>query len=75
MKIGPRYLSKSQSFPDSAAEKAALSASLANAPGVLSMGTIEEHRKGGYRASIEVDRARLDDFIAHMDEQGWMDGF
>lgn len=74
MKIGPRYLHKSKSFSDSKVEKAELSASLASAPGLLSIESIVGHHKGGHRATLEVDRSRLDDFLTYMDSQGWMDG-
>lgn len=73
MKIGPRYLHRTQHFSDSDTEKAALITALAGAPGVLSIAAIEGHHKGGHRASLEVDRDQLDDFIAHMDSNGWMD--
>lgn len=75
MKICPRYLHKSRSFSDSQEEQAALSASLASAPGLLSTEAIEEHRKGGNLATLEVDRSRLDDFLKHMNSQGWIDAF
>lgn len=75
MKIGPRYLHKSKSFSDPKEEKAALSASLASAPGLLSVEAIKEHHKGGNFAILEVDRSRLDDFLKYMDSQGWMDAF
>ncbi len=75
MKIGPRYLSKRISFSDIASERAALLASLEAAPGIVVIEGLEPHLKGGHRASLMIDSARLDDFIAHMDAQGWMDGF
>ncbi len=74
MKIGPRYLHSHQSFSESEVEKAALLASLTHAPGVLSIEAIEAHYKGGHRVTLDVDRARLDDFIAYMESQGWLDG-
>ncbi len=49
-------------------------ASLAEAPGLLSIGVVEQHHKGGHRVVLDVDHARLDDFIAHMNSQGWLDG-
>jgi hypothetical protein len=75
MKIGPRYLSKRTSFPSLTEERAALLASLEAAPGIVVIEGLEPHLKGGHRASLMIDGARLDDFIAHMDSQGWMDGF
>jgi hypothetical protein len=74
MRIGPRYLHKSLSFPDPSAEKDALSTSLEGAPGMVSVHGVEPHHKGGHRASLEVDQVLLNDFITHMDAQGWMDG-
>lgn len=73
MKIGPRYLHKSRSFSAPKEEKAALSASLVSAPGLLSVEAIERHHKGGNLATLEVDLSRLDDFLKYMDTQGWMD--
>ena len=75
MKICPRYLHKSMSFFDSKEEQAALSASLASAPGLLATGAFEEHRKGGNLAPLEVDSSRLDDFLKHMESHGWIDGY
>ena len=74
MRIGPRYLHKNQSFFEPEAERTALLVSLKHAPGVLSIEGVEGHHKGGHKVSLEVDRAQLDDFIAHMDSQGWIDG-
>lgn len=74
MRIGPRYLHKQLSFPEPRAEKSALLASLNGAPGLISIYDVEPHHKGGHRASLEVDQVRLNDFITHMDAQGWMDG-
>jgi len=48
--------------------------SLADAPGLLAIGGIERHHKGGHRVSLDVDYARLSDFMAYMDSQGWLDG-
>lgn len=56
-------------------ERAALVNALATAPGVRFTGLIEPDPKGGHRASLEIDRDLLDQFIAHMDSRGWMDGF
>ena len=75
MKIGPRFLSKQTNFSDVTAERAALLTSLEAAPGMDAIEGLEPHLKGGHRASLMIDGARLDDFIAHMDAQGWMDGF
>ncbi|WP_147284410.1 hypothetical protein [Pseudacidovorax intermedius] len=74
MKIAPRYLHKSLSFPEPSAEKAALLSSLEGAPGLVLVDHVEPHHKGGYRVLLEVDQVLLDDFITHMDAQGWMDG-
>jgi len=74
MKIGPRYLHGKRSFSEPSLERAALMASLAEAPGLLSIGAVEPHHKGGHRVALDVDHARLDDFIAHMNAQGWLDG-
>lgn len=75
MKIGPRYLHKSRSFSGSMEETAALSESLASAPGLLSIEAIEKHHKGGNLATLEVDGSCLDDFLKYMDSQGWIDAF
>lgn len=74
MRIGPRYLHKSLSFPDLSAEKDALLTSLECAPGLVSIHGVEPHHKGGHRTPLEVDQVLLSDFIAHMDTQGWIDG-
>ncbi|MGJ7558828.1 hypothetical protein ACSFBI_33150 [Variovorax sp. RB3P1] len=75
MRIAPRYLhKKSLSFPDPSAEKAALLTSLEGAPGLVSVHGVEPHHKGGHRALLEVDQILLDEFITHMDAQGWVDG-
>ncbi|MBS0430740.1 MAG: hypothetical protein JSR41_25930 [Proteobacteria bacterium] len=74
MKIAPRYLHKSLLFAESSAEKGALLISLEGAPGLVSVDSVEPHHKGGHRALLEVDKVLLDDFITHMDAQGWMDG-
>jgi hypothetical protein len=73
MRIGPRYLHKSLSFPDLSAEKDALLTSLEGAPGLVSIHGLQPHHKGGHRASLEVDQVLLNDFITHMAAQGWMD--
>ena len=73
MRIGPRYLHKSLSFPDPSAEKDALLTSLEGAPGLVSVYGVELHHKGGHRASLEVDQGLLNGFVSHMDAQGWMD--
>ena len=75
MKIGPRYLSKRIRFADAISERAALLASLEAAPGIAAVESVEPHLKGGHRASLVIDQARLNDFIVYMDAQGWMDGF
>lgn len=75
VKIGPRYVSKRATFVSADVERAALLDALATAPGVMFTGLIEPHLKGGHRASLEIDRDLLDQFIAHMDSRGWMDGF
>lgn len=75
MKIGPRYLSRQTSSLDIAAERAALLASLEAAPGIVVIEGLEPHLKGGHRASLMIDGARLDDFVAYMDAQGWLDEF
>ncbi len=74
MRIGPRYLSKRTSFPSLAKERTALLASLEAAPGIVAVEVLKAHIKGGHRASLVIDQTKLDDFIAHMDAQGWMDG-
>lgn len=74
MKLGPRYLHQKLSFAEPALERVALMRSLADAPGLLAIGGIERHHKGGFRASLDVDDALLDDFIAYMNSQGWLDG-
>jgi hypothetical protein len=75
MRIGPRYVPKGTTYASADVEKAALLEALATAPGLIFTGLIEPHLKGGHRASLEIDRDLLDEFIAHMDSQGWMDGF
>lgn len=75
VKIGPRYVPKRTTFVSADVEKAALLDALATAPGVMFTGLIERHRKGGHRVPLEIDRDLLDQFIAHMDAHGWMDGF
>lgn len=75
MKIGPRYLHKHSDFPNASDERDALLRSLKGAPGLLAIRSIEPHRKGGHRAALEVDQGLLDEFIRHMDAQGWFDGF
>lgn len=62
------------SFAEPALERVALMTSLADAPGLLAIGVIERHHKGGHRVSLDVDYALLDDFIAYMNSQGWLDG-
>ena len=74
IEIGPRYLSKRTRFSSVTEERTALLASLESAPGVVTVNVLEPHLKGGHRASLVIDKARLDDFIAYMDVQGWMDG-
>ncbi|MDR6731730.1 hypothetical protein J2W86_004311 [Delftia lacustris] len=74
MKLGPRYLNRKLSFAEPALERVALMKSLADAPGLLAIGGIERHHKGGHRVSLDVDYARLSDFMAYMDSQGWLDG-
>ena len=75
MKLGPRYVHKSMSFSNSAQERVALLASLASAPGLLSVENVAEHRKGGNLATLEIDHSCLDDFLTYMDSQGWIDSF
>lgn len=72
MKIGARYLPKRAEFPDTNSEQTALLRSLNGAPSVVAVEGVEPHFKGGHRASLVIDRARLDDFIAFMDAQGWL---
>lgn len=73
VKIGPRYVSKRTTFVSADVERAALLDALATAPGVMFVERIEPHLKGGHRASLEIDRELLDQFIVHMDSPGWMD--
>jgi hypothetical protein len=75
VKIGPRYVSKRAAFVSADVEKVTLLDALATAPGVMFTGLIEPHFKGDHRASLEIDSDLLDQFIAHMDSRGWMDGF
>ncbi|MGE8399408.1 MAG: hypothetical protein ACN6NZ_05665, partial [Burkholderiales bacterium] len=63
MKLGPRYLNRKLSFAEPALERVALMKSLADAPGLLAIGGIERHHKGGHRVSLDVDYARLNDFM------------
>ncbi|BFO54905.1 hypothetical protein AVXHC19_17080 [Acidovorax sacchari] len=74
MKIGPRFVSKFMVYDGMSAERAALEHTLATAPGLIAVQRIEPHRKGGRQASLEIERTLLDQSIAHMDSQGWMDG-
>ncbi len=73
VRIGPRYVPKGTTFASADLEEAALQEALTTAPGVVFIGLIEPHLKGGHRASLEIDRDLLDQFIAHMDSRGWMD--
>jgi hypothetical protein len=75
MKIGPRYLRIRESFANFTAEREALGRTLANAPGVISVDSIESHWKGGHRVWMDVDRPLLDDFLLYMEVEGWIDGF
>lgn len=50
----------------------ALRQTLAGAPGVMDVHSIEPHLKGGYRTLFDLDMARLDAFIAEVERAGWM---
>ena len=49
-----------------------LNQDLASAPGVDDFSVIERHPKGGYRVTLEISDAQLEDFIAHLEAQNWM---
>ena len=45
---------------------------LRSAPGVISVGEVEPHRKGGFRAVFDLDHDYLDSFIAELERNDWM---
>ena len=53
-------------------EQYMLSEALASAPGVQDFSILERHPKGGYRVTLEISDAQLDEFIAHLEATNWM---
>jgi hypothetical protein len=57
------------------AEMDALLSAIRRAPGVESTRGVEPHPKGGHIASVTIQKSRYEDFMAHMDVEGWALGW
>lgn len=72
MRTYQRLIRRSGATTYEVAEQAMLNQDLASAPGVDDFSVIERHPKGGYRVTLEISDAQLEDFIAHLEAQNWM---
>lgn len=48
---------------------------LMSAPGVAEVRSIEFHRKGGFIVVMDFDRSAFDEFINHIEAEGWISVF
>ena len=74
MFCGVRLLNvDAESYTES--ERTDLSSTLASAPGVQSVGAITVHHKGGYEATLDLDREAIEAFGQFMAIHGWRAAF
>ena len=65
-----RFMSRHHYNPNDTADTLRLF--LSSAPGIIRVGEIESHRKGGFRAVFDLDNEYLDSFIAEIERDDWM---
>jgi hypothetical protein len=73
--FGPRLIRSRPPFGEPLESVESLRKVLLSAPGVCGVQSIELHRKGGYVAVMDFDRAAFDGFIKHIEAEGWMSVF